>query len=89
MPDWVLPGGTINLVFPSARQIPTRVALLRDVLVEHLTKGLLKSQARCAGAKAKEAKRPRPARAEPHFERASSAPAVSAARPVRATRTRT
>lgn len=88
MPDWVLPGGTINLVFPSSRQIPTRVTLLRDVLVEHLTKGLLESQARCAGAKAKEGKGPRPVRAELHPARASAGAAVSAARPVRAARKR-
>jgi len=35
---------------PSVRQLPERVALVRDFLVDHLTQKLAESVARCSAA---------------------------------------
>jgi len=36
LPDYVMSGTGLHLVFPSSRFLPARVALLRDFLIEHL-----------------------------------------------------
>jgi len=38
LPEWVAPGAPIHVVLPSSRFVPTRVALLRDLLVAELQK---------------------------------------------------
>ena len=44
-------GNAVYVVMPSSRQLPARVALVRDFLVEHLTRKLVESRARCTGAR--------------------------------------
>ena len=41
LPGYVEPGNVLHLVYPSARYLPHRVAVLRDFLVEALTQRLL------------------------------------------------
>lgn len=39
LPDYALKGGSVHLVMPSARYVPTRVRLLSDFLAEHFDPG--------------------------------------------------
>ncbi|HEX4338025.1 MAG TPA: LysR family transcriptional regulator [Polyangiaceae bacterium] len=48
--DYRLEGGSLHVVLPSSSYIPSRVALLRDFLVEHLGRVLKASQEGCAAA---------------------------------------
>ena len=51
LPDLlVILGGPISVVLPSRQYVPTRVALLRDFLVEHLSRVLADAEARCEAA---------------------------------------
>jgi DNA-binding transcriptional LysR family regulator len=50
LPGWTYAGGSMFVVLPSGRHIPTRVALLRDFLVESLGRELSHSQERCTRA---------------------------------------
>jgi DNA-binding transcriptional LysR family regulator len=43
LPDYAAPGGALHVVYPSARYVPQRVALLRDFLVQ----GLLERSTTC------------------------------------------
>ncbi len=58
LPEYAAPGGALHVVYPSARYLPQRVALLRDFLVE----GLLQ---RCATCDARDVGRRTRARATP------------------------
>ena len=49
LPDYAAPGGALHVVYPSARYVPQRVALLRDFLVE----GLLSRTTTCEAREAK------------------------------------
>jgi len=51
LPGWVSIGATLNVVMPSARQLPARVALVRDFLVEHLKQKLDETNARAQRAR--------------------------------------
>jgi len=51
LPGWVGIGATLNVVMPSARQLPARVALVRDFLVEHLKRKLDETNARAERAR--------------------------------------
>jgi DNA-binding transcriptional LysR family regulator len=48
---WLHTGNAVYVVVPSARQLPARVALVRDFLVELLTRRMEETHARCAKAK--------------------------------------
>lgn len=37
LPDYASPGGSLNLVYPSSRHLPQRVALFRDFVIECMT----------------------------------------------------
>jgi DNA-binding transcriptional LysR family regulator len=50
LPEYRHIGATVQVVLPSSRQIPLRVALVRDFLVDHLTQKLAESQLRCQKA---------------------------------------
>jgi DNA-binding transcriptional LysR family regulator len=50
LPGWLQRGHSLYVVMPSVRQLPARVALVRDFLVDHLTRKLAESAARCSGA---------------------------------------
>lgn len=52
LPAWTAPGASLYVVLPSNRFVPTRVALLRDFLVEHLGRQLQETQLRCETSKA-------------------------------------
>jgi DNA-binding transcriptional LysR family regulator len=56
LPEYAAPGGALHVVYPSARYVPQRVALLRDFLVQ----GLLERAGTCD---ARDAGRGAPARA--------------------------
>jgi DNA-binding transcriptional LysR family regulator len=47
LPGWMETGSGVYVVVPSARQLPARVALVRDFLVEHLTRKMKDSYAHC------------------------------------------
>jgi DNA-binding transcriptional LysR family regulator len=51
LPDYAAPGGALHVVYPSARFVPQRVALLRDFLVEGLLERTTTCDARDAGRK--------------------------------------
>jgi DNA-binding transcriptional LysR family regulator len=51
LPDYAAPGGALHVVYPSARFVPQRVALLRDFLVEGLLERSTTCTARDAGRK--------------------------------------
>ena len=51
LPGWVGIGATLNVVMPSVRQLPARVALVRDFLVEHLKRKLDETNARAERAR--------------------------------------
>ena len=51
LPEWLLRGATLNVVLPSGRFVPARVALVRDLFVDYLTRKLAESHARCRGAR--------------------------------------
>jgi DNA-binding transcriptional LysR family regulator len=53
LPAYRFTGGVFAVVLPSSTFVPSRVALLRDFLVDHLTKALAASQARCPEKKPK------------------------------------
>lgn len=57
LPEYAHPGGALHVVYPSARYVPQRVALLRDFLVE----GLLLRSSTCT---ARDPRRKRAARAD-------------------------
>jgi DNA-binding transcriptional LysR family regulator len=59
LPGYRLEGGALNAVLPSSTFVPSRVALLRDFLVDRLGQALKTSQQGCAEALAGHA-RPRP-----------------------------
>ncbi len=44
-------GGGVHVVLPTSVHVPSRVALLRDFLVEHLTARLAEARRECAGAR--------------------------------------
>ena len=47
LPNWMARGATLNVVMPSGRYVPARVALVRDLLVDFLTRKLEQSQRQC------------------------------------------
>lgn len=51
LPRWTYGGASLFMVLPTARQIPARVALLRDFLVEHLGKQLGRIHEGCQKAR--------------------------------------
>jgi len=53
LPAWTYGGASLFVVLPSARQLPARVALARDFLVEHLTQLLAETRERCDKVKKK------------------------------------
>jgi DNA-binding transcriptional LysR family regulator len=53
LPGWLHRGNSLYVVMPSTRQLPARVALVRDFLVEQLTRRMAESQARCTRARAR------------------------------------
>lgn len=57
LPAYRFTGGIFAAVLPSSTFVPTRVALLRDFLVDHLTRSMAASQARCPGKKAQDQRR--------------------------------
>lgn len=48
LPDYTLEGGALHVVLPTSSFVPSRVALLRDFLVERLGRVLRASQERCS-----------------------------------------
>lgn len=52
LPEYAAPGGALHVVYPSARYVPQRVALLRDFLVQGLLERVSTCDARDAGRKA-------------------------------------
>jgi DNA-binding transcriptional LysR family regulator len=51
LPEYTLEGGALHVVLPTASFVPSRVALLRDFLVERLGRVLKASQERCSHAR--------------------------------------
>jgi DNA-binding transcriptional LysR family regulator len=51
LPAWRHTGGSVFVVLPSGRQVPARVALLRDFLIERLGRELARTQERCDRAR--------------------------------------
>jgi DNA-binding transcriptional LysR family regulator len=51
LPGWSQTGASLFVVLPSGRQVPARVALLRDFLVERLGRVLARTQEQCDRAK--------------------------------------
>jgi DNA-binding transcriptional LysR family regulator len=47
LPGWLERGSSVYVVVPSTRQLPARVALVRDFLVEHLTRKMNEAYTRC------------------------------------------
>lgn len=39
LPEYTLPGFSVQLVYPASRHLPRRVALFKDALIEHLSAG--------------------------------------------------
>jgi DNA-binding transcriptional LysR family regulator len=52
LPEWQHTGTSLNVVLPSSRHVPARVALVRDLLVAYLTKRFAEVQRRCDEAAA-------------------------------------
>jgi hypothetical protein len=52
LPEYAAPGGVLHIVYPSARYVPQRVALLRDFLVEGILERSTTCDARDPGKKA-------------------------------------
>jgi len=52
LPEYAAPGGALHVVYPSARYVPQRVALLRDFLVQGLQERVTTCAARDTGRKA-------------------------------------
>jgi DNA-binding transcriptional LysR family regulator len=50
LPEWRLAGGALQIVLPSSRFVPARVALLRDFLVEHLKDEMRRAERLCSRA---------------------------------------
>lgn len=48
LPEWGQPGAQLSVVVPSSRYLPTRVAVLRDFLVDRLGRWIAEIQSRCA-----------------------------------------
>jgi DNA-binding transcriptional LysR family regulator len=59
LPEYTVEGGALHVVLPSSSFVPSRVALLRDFLVERLGRVLKASQARCAQSFGRRRQRPR------------------------------
>jgi DNA-binding transcriptional LysR family regulator len=53
LPEHQTPGGHFHVVLPSKQYVPARVALLRDFLVDHLTRKLEAAHTRCQRSKRK------------------------------------
>ncbi|MBL9038078.1 MAG: LysR family transcriptional regulator [Archangium sp.] len=54
LPGWASEGASVYVVLPSNRFVPARVALLRDFLVEQLSKQLKATEVQCKLARARE-----------------------------------
>jgi DNA-binding transcriptional LysR family regulator len=64
LPEWSLPGSPVNVLLPTTRYVPRRVALLRDYLVEEMPAKMAAMEAICrrAAATPRRKARARPAR---------------------------
>jgi DNA-binding transcriptional LysR family regulator len=59
LPEWSLPGSPVNVLLPTTRYVPRRVALLRDYLVEKMPAKMEAMEAICRGAAAAPQRRTR------------------------------